>query len=76
LLVRASWRSQGIGRSLHDLLLASRREERATVVVAPTATAALTAFQDWGWRKVARTRDNGPGSPIADILVTSLSSSN
>jgi ribosomal protein S18 acetylase RimI-like enzyme len=76
LLVRASWRRQGIGRSLHDLLLASRREERATLVVAPTATAALIAFQNWGWRKVARTRDNGPGSPVADILVTSLSSSN
>ncbi|MGO8958856.1 MAG: GNAT family N-acetyltransferase [Streptosporangiaceae bacterium] len=72
LLVRASWRRQGIGRSLHDLLLRNRREERATLIVAPAATPALTAFQSWGWRKVARTREPGPGSLAADVLVTSL----
>ena len=30
LAVRASWRRQGIGRDLHDLILRSRPEERAT----------------------------------------------
>jgi GNAT superfamily N-acetyltransferase len=72
LLVRASWRRQGIGRTLHDLLLTDRPEERATLIVLPTAIPALTAFQSWGWRKVARTRDPGPGSPVCDVLVTSL----
>ncbi len=72
LLVRASWRRQGVGRTLHDLLLKSRPEERATLVVAPTATAALTALQSWGWRKVARTRDAAPGSPVSDVLVSTL----
>lgn len=72
LLVLASWRRQGIGRSLHDLILASRREERATLVVPPAATAAQTAFQNWGWRKIARTRHPGPGSPASDVLVTTL----
>src|SRR5579863_10038346 len=37
LLVRASWRRQGIGRALHDLVLSSRPEERATLTVLPTA---------------------------------------
>src|ERR1700756_1395483 len=50
LLVRGSWRRQGIGRSLHDLILARRPEERATVVVPPAATAAQAAFQNWGWQ--------------------------
>jgi ribosomal protein S18 acetylase RimI-like enzyme len=74
LLVRASWRRQGIGRTLHDLLLTGRSEERATAVVLPAATAAQRAFQEWGWRKVARTRDPAAGlpSPVADVLLMSL----
>ena len=34
-MVRGAWRRQGIGRSLHDLVLAGRTEERATLVVPP-----------------------------------------
>jgi GNAT superfamily N-acetyltransferase len=69
LLVRASWRRQGIGRALHDLLLSDRAEERATVTVLPAAAPAQNAFRKWGWRKVARTRDPRPGSPVSDVLV-------
>jgi ribosomal protein S18 acetylase RimI-like enzyme len=72
LLVRASWRRQGIGATLHDLILSERPEERATVVVAPSATAAQQAFQSWGWRKVARTRDPGNAASVADILLLTL----
>jgi GNAT superfamily N-acetyltransferase len=72
LLVRAAWRRQGIGRDLHDLVLGGRPEERATVVVLPAATPAQSAFQSWGWRKVARTRDPQPGSAVSDLLVTTL----
>jgi ribosomal protein S18 acetylase RimI-like enzyme len=71
LLVRASWRRQGIGRELHDLILAGRPEERATLVVLPAATAAQQAFRAWGWRKLARTRAEPAGS-VADVLVTDL----
>src|ERR1700678_3133925 len=56
LAVRASWRRQGIGRDLHDLILGSRPEERATAVLSPAAAPAQHAFRNWGWRKVARTR--------------------
>jgi ribosomal protein S18 acetylase RimI-like enzyme len=72
LLVRASWRRQGIAQTLHDLILSSRPEERATLTVPPTATPAQNAFQKWGWRKIARTRDPHPGSPVSDVLVTTL----
>jgi GNAT superfamily N-acetyltransferase len=74
LLVRASWRRQGIGRTLHDLLLTGRSEERATAVVLPAAAAAQRAFQDWGWHKVARVRGPGAGSPVADVLLMSIGS--
>jgi ribosomal protein S18 acetylase RimI-like enzyme len=72
LLVRASWRRQGIAHTLHDLILRNRPEERATLTVLPTATPAQNAFQKWGWRKVARTRDPCPGSPVSDVLINTL----
>jgi len=72
LMVRGSWRRQGIGRSLHDLVLAGRPEERATLVVPPAASAAQTAFQDWGWHRVARSRGPAPGAPASDVLLLDL----
>jgi ribosomal protein S18 acetylase RimI-like enzyme len=72
LLVRAPWRRQGIGRDLHDLILAGRPEERATLAVRPAAAPAQGAFQSWGWRKVARTREPQPGAPLLDVLIRPL----
>jgi ribosomal protein S18 acetylase RimI-like enzyme len=72
LLVRAAWRRQGIGQTLHGLLLSGRGEERATLTVLPAATPAQHAFRSWGWRKIARTRDPDPGSGVSDVLVTAL----
>jgi len=70
LLVRAAWRRQGIGRELHELLLDGRGEERATLTVPPGAAAAQAAFRAWGWRKIARTRDDT--GPVLDVLVLDL----
>jgi GNAT superfamily N-acetyltransferase len=72
LVVRASWRRQGIGRTLHDLILRGRPEERAALTVPPAATPAQNAFRNWGWRKLARTRGEQPGSLVSDVLVTTL----
>jgi ribosomal protein S18 acetylase RimI-like enzyme len=72
LAVRASWRRQGIARALHDLILQARPEERATVTVLPAATAAQRAFGSWGWRKVARTHEDGPDAPACDLFLVPL----
>jgi GNAT superfamily N-acetyltransferase len=72
LLVRPSWRRQGIAASLHDLLLAGRTEERATLVLPPGATAAQQALRAWGWQKIAHTRGPGPDSPVLDMLIIPL----
>lgn len=72
LLVRASWRRQGIAAGLHDLILKNRPEQRATLIVLPAATPAQKAFQKWGWRKIARVRDPGSDPPVSDVLVTAL----
>ena len=73
LLVRASWRRQGIARTLHDLVLADRPEERATLTVLPAATAAQNAFARMG---LAQGRAGpvipAPGSSVSDVLVTTL----
>jgi len=75
LLVRASWRRQGIAGSLHDLILGRRPEERATLVVPPGATAAQQALREWGWSRVARTRGPDRGSPVLDVLIIGLPAS-
>jgi len=72
LAVRAPWRRQGIGASLYHLVMANRPEERATLTVLPAATAAQSAYQSWGWRKLARTRDEHPDSPLLDVLMLDL----
>jgi GNAT superfamily N-acetyltransferase len=76
LLVRASWRRQGIGRALYDLILdpAGRPEERATLTVPPGGSAAQNALRKWGWRRVARTRGSDPEAPALDLLVKDLQS--
>jgi len=74
LLVRASWRRQGIAAELHDLILDGRAEERATVRIPPGAAAAQTAFRYWGWTKVARSRGKGPAAPVYDVLIRPLQS--
>lgn len=71
-LVRASWRRQGIAGTLHDLILLNRPEERATLTVLPSAAPAQHAFRAWGWRRVGRTREASPGAPVADVLVATL----
>jgi GNAT superfamily N-acetyltransferase len=73
LLVRASWRRQGIGQALHDLILQDRPEERAAVTVPLAAAPAQHAFRNWGWRTVARTRGERPDGPVSDVLVHALS---
>ncbi len=76
LLVRASWRRQGIGRELHDLLLGSRAEGRATALVPPGAGAAQRAFASWGWQKAARARGDGDpadlDAPVFDVMLIRL----
>ena len=72
LQVRAAWRRQGIGGSLYNLIMSDRPEERATLTVAPGASAAQNAFRNWGWRRIARTRGPDPGTPVVDVLVMDL----
>ena len=72
LLVRSPWRRGGVGRRLHDMLLADRQEERATLTVLPEARPAQLAYGKWGWIKVAQKRNPLPGAPIFDVMIKPL----
>jgi hypothetical protein len=72
LLVRAPWRRQYIGSTLHDEMLSKRTEERALATAMPTATAAQRASQSWGWCKIARTKGPDPSAPVLDVLTRTL----
>ena len=72
LAVRAPWRRQGVGTGMYRLIMANRSEERATLMVPSAAGPAQSAYQSWGWRKIARTRDRAPDSPALDVLILTL----
>ena len=80
LVVRASWRRQGIGRALHDLILRDRPEERATLTVPPAAIPAAECLQELGLAqggpdarraarlaRVRRPRHHAPDSPTGTV---------
>jgi GNAT superfamily N-acetyltransferase len=71
--VRAGWRGRGIGRRLHDDLLGSRTEERATLTVQPTAVDTKRIYERWGWRQAGQVR-GGPTAPapVFDVYLRDL----
>ena len=68
--VRAPLRGRGIGKALHDLLLSSRSEERATLTVQPTAVDTKRIYERWGWRMVGQV-EGGPtaAAPLFDCYL-------
>ncbi|MEU7739581.1 GNAT family N-acetyltransferase [Nonomuraea sp. NPDC049158] len=72
LLVRAPWRRQHVAETIHDMLLTSRPEERATLTVLPAATPAVAAYRKWGWYKVGEKRNPLPGAPVFAVMIRNL----
>lgn len=71
IMTRKPWRSTGIGRALHDEILARRSEERATLLVDPE-NPARKIYIRWGWKKIGQLRPGWTGAPIYDSLILSL----
>lgn len=68
--VQVSRRGQGIGRELHDALLGSRAEERATLTVQPTAKDTKAIYEHWGWRQVGQVEGgSAAAAPMFDVYV-------
>lgn len=68
--VAEAHRGQGLGRRLHDTLLGSRDEQRATLTVEPTAIDTKAIYERWGWRKVGQLV-GGPtaAAPLFDVYL-------
>lgn len=55
LMVRAPWRGTGAARRIHDELLASRGEERVTLLVHKEHGKVRALYEGWGYRTVGET---------------------
>lgn len=71
LMVTPEWQGKGVAHALHDELLGSRNEERATLLVREDNTAAQAAYARWGWQKIGKLRPY-PDSPHFDAMVLPL----
>lgn len=71
IMTRAAWEGQGIGRAVHDALLAPRTESRAVLLVDPANTRARAAYLSWGWHFSGRIRP-GTSGPDMEIMVRDL----
>ncbi|TDC38350.1 GNAT family N-acetyltransferase [Micromonospora sp. 15K316] len=69
LLVRRAWQRQGIARALHDELMSSRAEERATLLVRPDNTAARNVYRSWGWQSITTLQPAWENAPTFLVLV-------
>jgi GNAT superfamily N-acetyltransferase len=72
IMVREDLTGRGIAHALHDQLLGTRHESRATLLVEPDNTSAYRAYTRWGWHCVAQLRPAWPDAPIWDVLVLPL----
>lgn len=72
IMVRRPWTGKGVAHALHDELLHSRPEERATLLAEPDNPAAYRAYTAWGWQKAAELRPSWPDAPLFDVLILPL----
>ncbi|MFI7643280.1 GNAT family N-acetyltransferase [Nonomuraea sp. NPDC049400] len=64
------WRGCGIGRAIHDELLAGSGAARATLAVRPSAVETQAIYRRWGWRKIGHEIMEPPApAPEFDVLV-------
>ncbi len=72
LMVAEKWRGRGLGRALHDELLADRLEERATLLVEHDNATARDAYLRWGWSKFGDVKPSWDGAPVLEALIRAL----
>lgn len=72
IMVRSELTGRGIARALHDGLLGSRTEQRATLLVRPANTRAYQTYLRWSWYRVGTLRPSWPDAPQFDVLIHDL----
>lgn len=70
LAVRQKDRRRGIGRTLLEVLLNSRNEERATLTVQPVAVDTKEFYEHLGWQRIGTTKAmTGAVAPYFDLYL-------
>ncbi|MGI5259832.1 N-acetyltransferase family protein [Streptomyces angustmyceticus] len=69
--VRRRWRRLGVGRRLHEALLAGGNEERVLLNALPEAEAAQSAYRSWGYHKVGEAHP-WEGAALHDVMLLQL----
>lgn len=72
IMVRQGWTGRGVAHALHDALLSTRQERRATLLVEADNQTAYRAYESWGWRRVSQLRPAWDDAPTFDVLVRPL----
>ncbi|MFC8703283.1 GNAT family N-acetyltransferase [Streptomyces anulatus] len=72
LMVREPWRKTGVARQLHNTLLASRREERATLLVDQTHPKVHALYESWGWATLGDLRPQLDDAPLFHAMLLGL----
>ncbi|MEW1738404.1 GNAT family N-acetyltransferase [Nocardia beijingensis] len=72
IMVCAEYAGRGIARALHDELLGSRTEQRATLLVEEDNERAYQRYRRWGWERVGWLRPSWPDAPRFDVLIREL----
>lgn len=67
LMVRSAYGNQGLGRHLHDALLADRAERHTTLTCIPGNEPAHSAYRRWGYTTMAQIQ-HAPDSPVYDAM--------
>lgn len=72
IMVATDWTGRGVARNLHDRLLSSRPEVRATLLVEPDNETARRAYLHWGWRKAGELRPGWENAPTFEVFIKPL----
>lgn len=72
IMVAANHTGRGVAHALHDELMSSRTEERATLLVDPENRSAYTAYRKWGWTRIGTLTPDWPDAPTFDVLMLQI----
>lgn len=71
IMTREQWRGTGVAHRIHEELLASRAEERVTLLVDPRKTDVKSMYERWGYASVGEQKPF-PDSPLYATMVRQL----
>lgn len=72
IMVDAEHTGRGYARSLHDELLRTRNESRATLLVEPNNERAYAKYRRWGWTRIGTLTPSWDDAPTLDVLTRPL----